>query len=263
VIHAPLFEIVAYANGECRDMMGDPLNIIRPYPRLSSVGPDWIKSEPWDIEALIPKGAIPMPANGELAARLVLDGSPAQKMLRTLLEERFKLLVRRESREMPVYVLTVGPDGTKFQGAGFNYGTAAIITRDMIPPGGDRFSVKPATAADGAPITRIGPGPCIGAQSTPLPDRCNDAIYTNVTMDAVVFSMSGDAGKLILNKTGIQEKVSFLFELPRRQYVGTVPQPISFQDLARGLETVGLKLTQGRAPVEFYVIERAEKPSEN
>ena len=38
-------------------------------------------------------------------------------MLRTLLADRFKLVVHREAKEMPVYTLVVGKNGSKMQEA--------------------------------------------------------------------------------------------------------------------------------------------------
>jgi len=40
-----------------------------------------------------------------------------QAMLKTLLADRFKLLARQDTKEMPVYVLTVGKNGSKLRPA--------------------------------------------------------------------------------------------------------------------------------------------------
>lgn len=61
-------------------------------------GPDWIRSERYDITA---KAAAPVP-EAEL-----------RQMLQTLLADRFKLIVHRETREFPVAVLMVGKGGAK------------------------------------------------------------------------------------------------------------------------------------------------------
>jgi hypothetical protein len=69
----------------------------------------------------------------------------------------------------------------------------------------------------------------------------------------------------VINRTDIQERVSFRFDLPEVAFVrGRLPQPFSFKELARGLATVGLDLKEDpKGLVEVLVIERAEKPSEN
>src|SRR5687767_6933031 len=72
-------------------------------------GPDWIRTERFDVDA---RADYDLPAWGP-------SGPPADvlQMLRRLLAERFGLVVRQESRELPVYVLVVaradgrtGPD---------------------------------------------------------------------------------------------------------------------------------------------------------
>ena len=63
-------------------------------------GPDWLSAERFDIAA---KTAAPAT---EDQLRL---------MLQTLLAERFKLALHRQTRELPAYVLSVGKNGPKFQ----------------------------------------------------------------------------------------------------------------------------------------------------
>jgi uncharacterized protein (TIGR03435 family) len=62
-----------------------------------SGGPDWLNSETYDIAAKAPPRAL----NAE-----------RRLMLQTLLAERFKLAVHREQKELPVYVLVVGKNGS-------------------------------------------------------------------------------------------------------------------------------------------------------
>ena len=60
--------------------------------------PDWTAQQRYDIVATIPAG-----------------GSMAQvpQMLQSLLADRFHLMIHRETKEFPVYVLTVGKNGSK------------------------------------------------------------------------------------------------------------------------------------------------------
>jgi uncharacterized protein (TIGR03435 family) len=62
-----------------------------------SGGPDWIDSDRFDLEAAA-EGA---------------NENQLRQMLQTLLAERFKLVIRRETREMPLYHLVVAKRGTK------------------------------------------------------------------------------------------------------------------------------------------------------
>jgi uncharacterized protein (TIGR03435 family) len=68
-------------------------------------GPDWLNSDPasYDIVAKAPAGA---------------SGREMRLMLQTLLAERFKLALHRETRMLPVYELVTGKNGPKLQAAG-------------------------------------------------------------------------------------------------------------------------------------------------
>ena len=62
--------------------------------RVSQViGPEWMTSERFDVDAKLPEGATP-------------DQIP--EMLQALLIDRFGLKQHRELREMPMYALTLG-----------------------------------------------------------------------------------------------------------------------------------------------------------
>ena len=82
-----------------------------------SGGPDWLETDPWDIAATLPPHN--MPANRDELTR------QADLMLQTLLADRFKLKIHRETRDQPVYELVVAPNGHKLK-----------------PSSGDQFSVK-------------------------------------------------------------------------------------------------------------------------
>jgi bla regulator protein blaR1 len=66
-------------------------------------GSGWIADARWDISAK-PEGEIPQNDDGNLKIRA---------MVRSLLADRFKLVVHTETREMPVYALIVGKNGAK------------------------------------------------------------------------------------------------------------------------------------------------------
>src|SRR5262249_585786 len=64
-------------------------------------GPAWISSDAYDIHAVATGGA----------SREMMLGP----MLQTILEERFKLTIRREDREIEAYALTAAGTGSKRQ----------------------------------------------------------------------------------------------------------------------------------------------------
>src|SRR5205823_9595632 len=80
---------------------------VNPSPRLSPL-PDWTR-EKYDIEAKAPANAIPPSLqDSEVRSRI-------QQMIRGLLADRFRLVMRVENKTMSVYALTVASGGPKLQ----------------------------------------------------------------------------------------------------------------------------------------------------
>ena len=73
-------------------------------------GPDWVRSEPYDIQAVAPAAFAPGISAKESEAR-------TRVMLRALLGQRFGLVVRSETRELPVYAITLAKRGSKLKPA--------------------------------------------------------------------------------------------------------------------------------------------------
>jgi uncharacterized protein (TIGR03435 family) len=65
-------------------------------------GPDWMKSQLWEIHAKLPEGS---------------NKDQIPEMVQSLLAERFKLAFHRESKEQSVYALTVSKAGLKMKEA--------------------------------------------------------------------------------------------------------------------------------------------------
>jgi uncharacterized protein (TIGR03435 family) len=83
---------------------------INPSERLSGV-PDWANREMFDIEAKAPDGAFPPGVPSTEADAKMRD------MLKALLADRFKLAMRRETKEVSIYALTVAKGGPRMQKA--------------------------------------------------------------------------------------------------------------------------------------------------
>ena len=90
--------IVRYRNLNLRDAIRGAYKV-RDY---QIVGPDWMSSVRFEVDAKLPAGAS-------------TDQIP--EMFQSLLEERFKLTWRRETKEMQVYALLTGKDGPKLKAA--------------------------------------------------------------------------------------------------------------------------------------------------
>src|SRR5690242_10517264 len=89
---------INYTNVSLKDVVARAYKM-KPY-QIS--GPSWMDSERYDITAKIPEGA-------------TQDQVPA--MLQALLTERFKMTVRKESKEQPIYALVLGKSGSKLKKA--------------------------------------------------------------------------------------------------------------------------------------------------
>jgi uncharacterized protein (TIGR03435 family) len=80
-------------------------------------GPAWMSSELYDIHAKLPAGAKP-------------DQVPA--MLQTLLSDRFRLAFHRETRDHPVYALTVGKSGLKLPAADASHDQKMVVVEGAL-----------------------------------------------------------------------------------------------------------------------------------
>jgi uncharacterized protein (TIGR03435 family) len=75
--------------------------------------PSWTTSERYDVDAKIDRPV----ADALWKLKQEPRTLQSQQMLQALLAERFKLTVHRESKELPVYALSVGKNGPKFREA--------------------------------------------------------------------------------------------------------------------------------------------------
>jgi len=188
------------------------LTILRAYglKPYQLTGPEWIGGERFSIVA---KAGHAAPESEMLA------------MLRTLLEDRFKLGFHRESKEMPVYALVVGRGGPKL-----------------------------AEAKDeGAVGAEAGDGDELVFSRTSMDLLAN---MLGQSLDRPVIDETGLKGSYNF-------KLSWWAERRRKGQAGAAADssaPSIFTELPA---RVGLRLEPRRAPVEMFVIDRVVRPSEN
>jgi uncharacterized protein (TIGR03435 family) len=178
--------------------------------RQISGGPEWINSERWNIEAKADRRG----TSDELHAALA-----------RLLEDRFQLKVRHETRELPVYLLTVDKKGPK-------------------------MPVHDAADLLHEPIAGDGKGGLSGQ---------------NVTMNYFAFFLSRMMDLNVVDRTNLSEHydVNFHF-LPEFFSVGGPTAMPDSPDIYTALrEQLGLQLQKGKGPVDYLVIEHVERPSAN
>ena len=132
-------------------------------------GPGWVRSEPYDIQAVAPAIFAPGISAREREARTRL-------LLQTLLGDRFGLVIRREMREVPVYALVVGKKGSKLE-------RAAVMEKDC-----------PAQPPDSGLYCHHLDGGADGGLHGPAVDMGDFALYAENWMDRPVVDVTGIVG---------------------------------------------------------------------
>jgi bla regulator protein blaR1 len=211
-----------------------------------SGGPDWLYSDSFDVTARA-------------------DGNPSlptkRLMLRRLLAERFKLGTHTETRNLPIYALTLArSDG-------------------RLGPRLRRTDADCARVEQPSLFTMIGPPPPDGpapcgyfgfSPSTNFPAGRGGLAFRGLTMSALATKLIPMVRRTVVDNTGLNgyydAEFDFLAELPPPPPPPGMPNPWSepFVSVFTVLpEQLGLKLDSRRGPVDVLVIDSAEPPTEN
>ncbi len=231
---APAFEVASVRSGQGpRGVLG----------RFSSSGPratfegytlTALVAEAYGLKSYQLSGTFPREPEYtfyDIVAKAEGDGprtrSEFRLMLQSLLVERFKLQVHREQKEMDVYALLVGRNGSRL--------------KRSAPDAGTRVYVGVS-----------GRNQTINAESTTM-----DAL----THDLTVFV----PGMLpVLDRTGLTGTYSVKFEAtPAFRLLSGEPQPNDISVFEAIQDQLGLKLERQKAKVEVLVVDRVDKPTAN
>jgi uncharacterized protein (TIGR03435 family) len=172
-------------------------------------------------------------------------------MLRALLEDRFKLRVRRETREVPVYVLTAVKSGSKLQP--FKEGTCTPI--DLTKP------PSPPTPGQTPGCTSMISGSAKGPNMARV-------FMQATTVDEFSKALGFVLGRPVINRSGITGLFDFRLEYAIDETTGGTRVAPSDEPAGPSIftaiqEQLGLKLESAKGPGERLVIDHVEKPSEN
>jgi uncharacterized protein (TIGR03435 family) len=205
-------------------------------------GPDWIDSTRFDIIA-----------KASTEFRSSPEGPPNELflMLRSLLEDRFKVRTHRETRELPVYELVVARADGKL-GPQLRQSTANC---DGPPPPRQPNEPPPCGAMRGPARVMAGG----------IPMRRFAEMLTAIM--AVGTPASAD-GRLVVDKTGLSGRFAFNLAWTPEQMPTAAPPPgippidPNGPSLFTALqEQLGLKLESAKGPVEVLVIDSVERPT--
>ena len=222
----------AYATGRLR---------FRANPVPLEGAPDWVRTERFTIQA---KAESPQ-------SRVTMHGP----MLQRLLEDRFQLKLRREPKEVPVYVLTVakgGPKNLEPAKAG------ACLTWDLdhmptIRPGGEDT-------------------PC-GLIGRRIDGGVGHVEIRGASMATMAEQLSILMDRDVIDKTGLAGTFDFHVEVPADELSAdssaaprddAPKRAVDESALAfAAVRRLGLKLEAAKGLGEVFVIERVERPTEN
>jgi uncharacterized protein (TIGR03435 family) len=197
-------------------------------------GPDWIDTDRWDIEARAPEGAVPRRAS----PLDVTKPDAMALMVQSLLEERFKLKSHQETRELPLYELTVAKGGAKIK-----------LSEDQTPPAAVVATGNGARGAAAPGDVRLNRSSIEAkGQSLELLAAALGALY---------------ADRPVLDKTGLKGLYDFRLQWTpdRGPSAAAAPQGPSLFDALE--EQLGLHLSSGKGPLPVLIIDNVQRPADN
>lgn len=220
--------VIRYGNITLRDAIRGSFRV----RDFQIVAPDWLANTRFYIEGKLPEGAVP---------------EQAADMLQSLLEERFKLETRRETKEMDVYALLPAPGGLK------------------LKPSELKIDSKTPTAmgTDGKP-----------RQVVYFGGNANEVTVTAPGSSLLTFVgvTSRFTARPLVDLTGIDGLYDFQIRFAPEN-TGGFPQGVQGNPpppadpaptLADALKEIGLRMEKRRMPMEMLIVTGMEKvPTEN
>jgi uncharacterized protein (TIGR03435 family) len=211
--------------------------------------PDWIFSARYDITAKA-EGEIPSPMPGDAPF------NPVHFMMRSLLEERFKLAVHREARELPIYALVLARKDGKL-GPELKVSTADCVAfaargRGPSPPPPPKPGERPICGI------RMGFGEIAGS---------------GFALSAFANAISPTVQRIVVDRSGLSGNYDWYVKwtpdrVLQRSAGAAADQPVRVNGVdidpngpsifTAVQEQLGLKLEATRGPVEVLVIDRVE-----
>lgn len=191
------------------------------YANLLTGGPAWIRSERFQIQAVIPQGAPTFSFEQFMRG----DATGLEKMLQSLLADRFKLVVHRETKQVPAYALVLAKGGPKF---------SAAKPEDRRMMGG-----RSRADANGQPVNQI--------------------TGRKAEMRDLAFMLLMTTRRPVLDRTGLTGEFNFDAEFAPFDGRTDSSAPSLFTALQ---EQLGLRLENTKAPLDGLVVDQAERPSD-
>jgi uncharacterized protein (TIGR03435 family) len=217
-------------------------------------GPGWLNTDRFDINAI--EEDLPIPPT--------VPGTPTrmQLLMRSLLKERFALVLHKETRELPVSYLVMAREDRKL---GERLRPSTVDCQAL-------FAERAKAARDGAPPTPptpLKPGeiPQCGAMG-----GLGRIAAGSIPMSNFASMLGGMLGRPIYDRTNLTGNFELQLDytpdqMPQLPPGATLPPGLTLPSpdgpsLATALqEQLGLKLDNTRGPVDVFVVDSVEQPA--
>jgi uncharacterized protein (TIGR03435 family) len=213
-------------------------------------GPSWMERERYDITAKIPEG---------------VSRDQVPEMLQNLLAERFRMTVRKENKELPVYALIVGKGGPKMKASDESSDAPLVFGQDGTSKARAEVMARSAAGA--------GAGSGKGVM---VMGGAGNLQANKVTMGAFATMLSRMLDRPVLDMTGIEGKYDLALQVSMEDLIGMkklaggvavmhqgeggpAPEGSPHGSIFSAVQQLGLKLEPRKAPVDFVIVESAEK----
>jgi uncharacterized protein (TIGR03435 family) len=218
--------------------------------------PGWIDSERYDLHAKARVDGPPEPLKRDA---MMKSFDEMLVMLQVLLEDRFQLKIHRDTKEFPVYALSVAKGGSKLRKAD------CVMYDPENPPAPPAAGEKRASFCGNINMGRSGSNRTLDAAGITMKDLIERALPNIVD-------------RMVIDKTGLTETFNVHLEwgtdavLPSQPGAGGSDDPGKPAPSADNQgpsifsaiqEQLGLRLESTKGPVEVLVIDHVEKPSAN
>jgi uncharacterized protein (TIGR03435 family) len=238
---------------------------LKPY---QVTGPDWMNSQRFDILAKMPEGA-------------TKEQVPA--MLKTLLAERFKLTLHKESKEHSMYALVLGKGGLKLKES-----QPEAAAPPDAPPANNAPAIKMNSDGRGATVSTPGAG---SVKSSIGADGMMHLELSKVSMARFAEVLSRFVDRPVVDATGLKGNYQVALDLSMTDMMrvarangAAIPamgpgggpvaaaggaaeaasDPGGGGSLFTAVQAMGLKLDSRKEAIDVYVVDHVEKtPSEN
>jgi len=203
-------------------------------------GPSWIDTDRFDIDA--------KPQESATAEQVAL-------MTRTLLADRFKLVLRKEKRDSPIYALVAARADKRL---------GPQLRRAEMPCETTRLG------ANGLPLSGVANPPRCGFRYGPGSNGTRITIVGR-TMAQIAAGLQTFVERSVVDETGLSGTFEAEVDFAREQRrFGPPVDPAALEAPASAVpiytavqEQLGLRLDSRRGPVEVLAIDRIERPTEN